>query len=63
MVSPNQVVAGIAKSLRSIYADPQAWRQRGEAGRRVIERDYSWPAKIAAASALYREVLAERRHA
>lgn len=60
MHDPAQVVCALAQTLEDILRDPDGWRQRGLAGRREAEARYSWPAKIAAAQAMYRELLAER---
>jgi glycosyltransferase involved in cell wall biosynthesis len=50
-------VAGIAKTLAEIAADPEPWRERGLAGRRRVEQRYAWDVKIDAAIALYRQCL------
>ena len=59
LVSPEQVIADLTQSLRSLFADAAHWRRRGENGRRRIERNFSWPAKIASAGALYDELIKE----
>ena len=58
--SPEQVTADIVTTLHDVVLDPDAWRRRGLAGRQRVERQYSWPAKIAAAQDIYRDVLQER---
>lgn len=60
MTDPAQVTADLCGALLDLCAKPEAWRHRGQAGRSRVERQYSWPAKIAAAGAIYREVLIER---
>jgi glycosyltransferase involved in cell wall biosynthesis len=59
LCSPHQVVQALAAALAAVLADPAAWRARGLAGRARIEQHYSWPAKIAAAGALYQQLLAQ----
>ena len=58
--SPEQVIADLTETLADIYAAPEDWRRKGEAGRRQVEQRYSWPAKIAAAQDTYRELVFER---
>lgn len=58
---PEQVVSQLVSTLSSIYSAPLRWRHKGEAGRRLVEQRYSWPAKIAAAQDTYQELLAEGR--
>lgn len=53
------VIEALARTLADVMANPEAWRQRGEAGRRRVEQRYSWEAKIDAALAIYRECLQE----
>ena len=60
LTDPEQVAQDLATTLQDVCKDPQAWRQRGEAGRIRAERQHSWPAKIAAADVIYQEVLNER---
>jgi glycosyltransferase involved in cell wall biosynthesis len=60
MVSPEQVTADLATTLHDVFLDPDSWRRRGLAGRRLVERQYSWQAKITAAQGIYRDVLHER---
>jgi glycosyltransferase involved in cell wall biosynthesis len=62
MASPKQVIAGLSICLTDIIAFPAAWRQRGIAARRLTERKYSWPAKIALAGAHYSELISEKAH-
>jgi glycosyltransferase involved in cell wall biosynthesis len=47
----------LAETFRDIVARPDAWRARGEAGRRRAEARYSWDAKIDGALDLYRQLL------
>lgn len=51
------VVAALVQTLTDVMLNPEAWRQRGEAGRQRVEERYSWEAKIDAALAIYRECL------
>lgn len=60
-VSPQQVVADLGATLHDLFDAPEAWRARGLAGRRVAERLYDWPAKVAAAAALYDELIAAEK--
>jgi len=60
MSSPAQVIDDLTVTLLDIPQAPQIWQQRGLAGRRLIEKQYCWPAKIAATRHLYLELLAER---
>jgi glycosyltransferase involved in cell wall biosynthesis len=50
-------IAGIRDALIDVVEHPDAWRQRGETGRQRVETRYSWPAKIDAAVALYRDLV------
>jgi glycosyltransferase involved in cell wall biosynthesis len=56
MHDPAQVTHDLAARLADLVARPEAWRQRGLAGRRRVEARYGWPAKIGAATALYAEL-------
>lgn len=60
MTHPAQVIDDLASTLADILRDPEVWCQRGLAGRHEVEVHYSWPAKIAAAEDIYRELLAAR---
>lgn len=60
LTDPLRVSADLAATLRDVWTNPETWRQRGITGRRRVEQRYSWPAKIAAAQDIYREVLLER---
>jgi glycosyltransferase involved in cell wall biosynthesis len=58
--SGNEVVIdGIRDALLDVFADPEAWRKRGEAGRRRVEERYSWDAKVMQALNLYQELLSQ----
>jgi len=57
MQNPEQVIADLVFSLKDVCTHPEAWRQSGLLGRQRVETRYSWPAKIAAAEVLYREIL------
>lgn len=59
MSNPAQVSADLARTLADICRAPDAWRQRGLNGRKAVETQYSWPAKIAAARDLYRALVGE----
>jgi glycosyltransferase involved in cell wall biosynthesis len=56
--SPEAVVAGFAQALRDVVQNPDAWRRRGEEGRRRAEQQYSWKMKIEQALGWYHNVLA-----
>jgi glycosyltransferase involved in cell wall biosynthesis len=60
MQSPEQVTADLAAELKAVIANPAAWRLRGLAGRRRVEAQFSWDAKIAAALEIYDAVIQER---
>lgn len=51
------VVQGLIKQLKSVRHQPELWIARGQEGRRRVELYYSWDAKIASATAFYRELL------
>jgi glycosyltransferase involved in cell wall biosynthesis len=53
------VVADLTVTLGNIFVEPEAWRDRGLAGRRRVEERFSWPAKIEAALALYEACLVQ----
>ena len=53
-VNPEQVVGDLARALTSVFDDPQAWRERGQVGRRRVEDNWSWERKIDQAEHLYR---------
>ena len=52
------VVSGLIDVFREIIAQPDAWRARGEEGLRRARERYGWEAKVEAAVALYRRLLA-----
>lgn len=60
LTSPRQVSADLARTLADIVQQPAAWRRRGLRARHLVAAHYSWPAKIAAARALYQELLQDR---
>jgi glycosyltransferase involved in cell wall biosynthesis len=63
-VSPEQVAADLAVALADVCADPDGWRRRGAAGRRRAAGRFSWPAKVAGATAVYDELVGgEAAHA
>ncbi len=45
------VVRGLIKQLQSVRAQPELWVARGQEGRRRVENQYSWDAKVASAIA------------
>ena len=51
------VVQGLIKQLENVRQQPELWIARGQEGRRRVEINYSWDAKIASAIACYRELL------
>lgn len=52
---PEATIAGFTEAILSLAREPEAWRLRGEAARRVVEASFSWDAKIEAALRDYRE--------
>lgn len=57
---PEEVSEALAHALRDIVHNPQAWRRRGEEGRRRAERYYGWNSKIDQALAWYEQILKPR---
>jgi glycosyltransferase involved in cell wall biosynthesis len=55
--SPEAVIGALAETLRDVVADPEAWRRRGEEGRRRAEQRYAWDAKVDAILRLYGQLL------
>ena len=51
------VVQGLIKQLENVRQQPELWIARGQEGRRRVELNYNWDAKIASAIACYRELL------
>ena len=51
------VVQGLIRQLENVRRQPELWIARGQEGRRRVEINYSWDAKIASAIAYYRELL------
>ncbi|UOA09126.1 glycosyltransferase family 4 protein [Methylobacter sp. S3L5C] len=51
------VVQGLIKALKNVREQPDLWIARGLEGRRRVENNYSWDAKIATAIGFYRELL------
>jgi glycosyltransferase involved in cell wall biosynthesis len=58
---PESVIEALTQTLREVNADPEAWRRRGEEGRRRAEQRYAWDTKIDAILRLYGQVLDVRR--
>jgi glycosyltransferase involved in cell wall biosynthesis len=54
---PEAVIEALTRTLRDVVADPEAWRRRGEEGRRRAEQRYAWDTKIDAILRLYGQVL------
>ena len=63
MQDPEQVTTDLATMMFDVCANPSRWRQRGLNGRARVEQQHGWPAKIAAAGALYNDLIAQRRPA
>ncbi|HRD67995.1 MAG TPA: glycosyltransferase family 4 protein [Candidatus Competibacter sp.] len=53
------VIGGLVGVFRDVAAHPGAWRARGEEGLRRARERYGWEAKVDAAVALYRQLLAQ----
>jgi glycosyltransferase involved in cell wall biosynthesis len=51
------VVQGLINAFENVRQQPELWIARGQEGRRRVENNYSWDAKIASAIAFYRELL------
>lgn len=47
------VIADLTSTLRDVIRHPDAWRDRGAAGRRVAESRFCWDAKVDSAVELY----------
>jgi len=54
---PEAVIEALTQSVRDVFAEPDAWRQRGEEGRRRAEQRYAWDTKIEQALRLYHHIL------
>jgi glycosyltransferase involved in cell wall biosynthesis len=48
------VITGLMRTLRDIVDKPDAWRRRGEEGRRRAEARFSWDASVKRAMDIYR---------
>ena len=58
LVPPNSregLIAGLADAMERLARDPKLRREMGEAGRRKIERFYTWDTKIDRILDFYRE--------
>jgi glycosyltransferase involved in cell wall biosynthesis len=53
---PEAVTNALCECFRDVARNPDAWRERGLAGRRRAESEFSWDAKIEAALRLYRSL-------
>jgi len=53
MITAEQVTEDIKQTLKDAWMHPGHWRDRGLHGRDLIEKHYSWPAKIRAAIDIY----------
>jgi glycosyltransferase involved in cell wall biosynthesis len=51
-----QAIADLSTALLDVGEHPQAWVERGLHGRRRIEADHTWPARMAQADALYQRL-------
>jgi len=51
------VVNGLIKALTNVREQPELWLARGLEGRRRVEQNYSWDAKIATAIGFYHQLL------
>jgi glycosyltransferase involved in cell wall biosynthesis len=54
------VVNGLIKQLENVCQEPELWKSRGREGRRRVENNYSWDAKIAKAIEFYRELMEKK---
>jgi glycosyltransferase involved in cell wall biosynthesis len=59
MTNPEQASRHIAACLADVIGNPLAWQRRGLAGRRRVETQHSWPAKLVAANRIYTEILTQ----
>jgi glycosyltransferase involved in cell wall biosynthesis len=55
------VVEGLIATLTDVYERPQHWQALGAEGRRRVEDNFSWAAKIAAAIGFYRQLVEVRQ--
>jgi glycosyltransferase involved in cell wall biosynthesis len=60
LTGPKEVAEALAHALRDIVHNPQAWRRRGEEGRRRAECSYGWESKINQTLAWYGQILKRR---
>ncbi len=51
------VINGLIEQFENLRQQPELWRARGLEGRRRVEAEYSWDAKITSALAFYHELL------
>ena len=51
------VIKGLIEQFENLRQQPEIWRARGLEGRRRVEAEYSWDAKITGALAFYHELL------
>jgi glycosyltransferase involved in cell wall biosynthesis len=49
-------IKGLVDALRDVADFPDDWSRRGDRGRRRVERDHTWAAKMAAADVLYQRL-------
>jgi glycosyltransferase involved in cell wall biosynthesis len=56
---PEAVIEALTQSVRDVFADPDAWRRRGEEGRYRAEQRYAWDTKIEQALRLYHHILGD----
>lgn len=57
---PDQVIEDLARTLASIFTQPEHWRACGLTGREKVERTWSWESKVHAAETLYHELVPTR---
>jgi colanic acid/amylovoran biosynthesis glycosyltransferase len=61
LLSPEKDTAALAENLRALLSAPESWGQRGEAGRRHVERRHDATKQAARMAAEYRDILEEAR--
>jgi glycosyltransferase involved in cell wall biosynthesis len=51
-----QAITDLTATLRDVAENPQAWVERGLRGRRRVEDEHTWPARMAQADLLYQRL-------
>lgn len=51
------VIQHLTAALLDVAQNPLQWRERGQAGRKLVETRYSWDAKIAQGISIYRSLM------